>query len=120
MVISYTIDNHKNEDWDNLLNIISKYVLWNDKISNTLTQCIYDIMAKKSVENDIYGIYDIQINNITYINLIIKSKDTNIMICDYPKQTINKTSLSNYWKYMGIGMLTITILGGLIYGYKYK
>ena len=117
MTISFTIENENENDWFLLLNSIDKNVSWNDKITNTLKQCINDIQSEYYKNNNIYGIYDIQIDNTTYINLIIKCRNTDIMVCDYPKQTINKTMSSNYWKYITIGILTVTIIGSVLYTY---
>lgn len=106
MVVSFTIEN--TDDWNTLNNIITKNVSWDDNTTKLLKNHV------SSIQNSSYCRYIIQIDGITYINLIIKTDNPDIMICDYPLKGVN-LSKSNRWKNISYILLGVSIVGCIIY-----
>jgi hypothetical protein len=103
-MLSYTID--KENSLSDLLNTIDKKVEWTQDVVDDLKKAIYGLVTDDLL---LYGKYDIRSNGITFINLIVKSDDPDIMVCDYPSFTIESELSTNMSIYKIIAVTGITV-----------
>jgi len=129
--LSHTIES--DDDWETLYQKIDREVTWSIDIANTIKTHIQGLhhainpSAPRPQEpttilimQSNYGIFDFMYDGEQYVKIIIKSTDPDIMICDYPKHTINLTSPFKYNIIYYVGGITLCIFAGMYLYRKYQ